>query len=600
MFGLGQIIAPAVRGLGYGVNKINPNMLLEGGDLSRIWISGRMPDEQFVQLMRGFGAEVRGWGRESAQVTKQAKGGLTLSDKYRNQWDKPWQAFIRQQGAYPSPDQLNEMILRGFIDKDLYTALMQMNGYYDDGLIRAFYSLREQIPVVQDLIRFAVREAFDLATIQKFGYADEIPTNVEPFVAMQGLSGQTGGTKPASTGLDGKPDPERPATWFDMYWFSHWELPSLTQGYEMLHRLYVFTPHGPSPDMTADTQFDEQDMDTLLKAQDIPTYWRDRLKAISYLPLTRVDVRRMFKLGILGEDAVYHAYRAIGYNDENAEHLLRFTIADASSLTDETKLEVQKGKICTFYKQGILDREKARELLAAIKVSPIGTETFLDACDLDMSADHIKAMEANIKEAFMLGGFNADGLRTALMNLGISLPVVNNKVEEWEFERIVNRKEPSAQLMKGWYKDGLLTDDELTARMQNLNYESIYITNTLIQADRELSAARFKSQEKVQRETAAQAKVVRLQAEQAARAQQRTYQEQIKGLLASSTETNLKTWLKRGIITPQQAGYRLRLKGWPMEDISRWMTATDIELTEEMQDEIEKEVKDEKAKSAKE
>jgi hypothetical protein len=261
---------------------------------------------------------------------------------------------------------------------------------------------------------------------------------------------------------------------------------------------------------------------------------------------------------------------------------------------------VQKAKICTFYKQGILDREQARTLLAAIKISPIGTETFLNSCDLDMKADHIKAMEENIKEAFMLGGFDTEGLRIALMNLGISIPVVNNKVEEWEFERIVNRKEPSAQIMKGWYKDGLITDDELTARMQNLNYESIYITNMLIQADREISADRFKSQEKEKREAKRQVREARLQTERTARDQYRTHQDQIRGMLASSSEKNLKVWLQRGIITPQQAAYRLRLKGWPMEDVSRWMTATDIELTEEMQEEIEKEIKDAAKESAKE
>ena len=44
---------------------------------------------------------------------------------------------------------------------------------------------------------------------------------------------------------------------------------------------------------------DTAELDMLLRAQDVMPFWRDRLTAIAYRPLTRVDVRRMYKQGVL-------------------------------------------------------------------------------------------------------------------------------------------------------------------------------------------------------------------------------------------------------------------------------------------------------------
>ena len=81
------------------------------------------------------------------------------------------------------------------------------------------------------------------------------------------------------------------------YWRAHWELPSPTTGFEMLHRLHPdvlevigekYKEMGLNPD---DLKTDLDTLKELLKISDYPKYWRDRLAAISYSPLTRVDLR---------------------------------------------------------------------------------------------------------------------------------------------------------------------------------------------------------------------------------------------------------------------------------------------------------------------
>ena len=80
-------------------------------------------------------------------------------------------------------------------------------------------------------------------------------------------------------------------------------LPSIGQGFEMLHRRVI----------------EDADLDLLLRALDVMPFWREKLKDISYNPLTRVDVRRMHRIGVLEEEGVFNAYLDVGYNEENAQ-----------------------------------------------------------------------------------------------------------------------------------------------------------------------------------------------------------------------------------------------------------------------------------------
>ena len=74
------------------------------------------------------------------------------------------------------------------------------------------------------------------------------------------------------------------------YWAAHWELPSAQMGYAMFQRRII----------------DHETLVMLLKSLDIMPFWRDKLIEMSYNPLTRVDVRRMYGLGVLSEEEVYN------------------------------------------------------------------------------------------------------------------------------------------------------------------------------------------------------------------------------------------------------------------------------------------------------
>ncbi|GAH81965.1 unnamed protein product, partial [marine sediment metagenome] len=116
----------------------------------------------------------------------------------------------------------------------------------------------------------AVREAFTPAIAKKFGQYEDFPPDFEKYAGMKGLSKE----------------------WAERYWAAHWSLPSPSQGYDMLHRGII----------------DNKELFMLMKALDIMPFWRDKLMQMSYHLLTRVDIRRMYKAGVLTEAEVYESY----------------------------------------------------------------------------------------------------------------------------------------------------------------------------------------------------------------------------------------------------------------------------------------------------
>lgn len=118
----------------------------------------------------------------------------------------------------------------------------------------AMRALLEVLPSVTDMVRFGVREVYDPAQRAALDLDAEFPAAFATDAARLGLSRDSAGN----------------------YWAAHWELPSYTQGTEMLFRGEI-TP----------TQFDG-----LLKALDYAPTWRGPLEAIARRIPTIVDMIR--------------------------------------------------------------------------------------------------------------------------------------------------------------------------------------------------------------------------------------------------------------------------------------------------------------------
>jgi len=191
---------------------------------------------------------------------------------------------------------------RGVIPEAEWPSLLRRMGY-DASDIELYTELSKNIPPLTDLIHMMVREAWNDGASSKFGYDDDYPQDLNDWLKKQGY------------------DPE----WGKRYWRAHWNLPSPTQAYEMLHRGLI----------------DRATLSELLKTADYPSFWREKLESISYNVLTRVDVRRLVGAGLMDEARALKTYRDMGYTEEDAKLLVQFAVQGISQdEKDLTKAEV--------------------------------------------------------------------------------------------------------------------------------------------------------------------------------------------------------------------------------------------------------------------
>ena len=217
-----------------------------------------------------------------------------------------------------------DLYLRGEIAEDEVRRLMEAAGI-DNTTELYLKILAKRIPGISDVIRMAVRGAFTPEISDKFGLGEGFPDKVAELAAKTGIDAEL-------------------AAW---YWAAHWDLPSIGEGFEMLHRGLI----------------KEEDLDQLLEAQAVMPHWRENLKVLAHNPLTRVDLRRMYQLGIIGLDVVLDGYKKLGYDDTNAARLTEFCKRyygvedDTQTVTD---LNYTKAEILSGYQKKVITQDRLR------------------------------------------------------------------------------------------------------------------------------------------------------------------------------------------------------------------------------------------------
>jgi hypothetical protein len=218
---------------------------------------------------------------------------------------------------------VQEALDRGFIDPDFADDQFSRMGYSGKAK-EALIKLCEQHPGASDLMRMADKRVWSLQVPEQYGQYAELPEQVVEYMAKIGYSEE----------------------WTRNFWRAHWDLPSPQQVFEMLHRRVIT----------------EDDIVQYLGLTDWLPFFRDKLMAISYNPITRVDLRRLYKLNIITEEEVKLGYMDLGYNEEKAGWLTEFTKQwanpeDASQLDDMTDLTVSTFR--TAYRRHVLSRDEA-------------------------------------------------------------------------------------------------------------------------------------------------------------------------------------------------------------------------------------------------
>ena len=376
-----------------------------------------------------------------------------------------------------------EAYRRGFIDEDSLIVKLRSTGLSDDD-INLIRSISFRLPPIQDLILFSVRGVFDIEESRRFGEFEGLPDNyLEAFIEK---FGQGGGDFSAQVSEFGKVAEQLGLSqeWVSAYWASHWRLPSIQTAFEMYHRLNPEIVAAESADLRADgfdpdeISFDRESLDRLIRSADYSGYWRPKLSAIAYRPLTRVDVRRMHKLGVLDDEAVRRSYLKIGYSPTDADRMTQFTLAynrePASKQIDEVR-DLTRSQILDFVENALFTESEAVSALVDIGYEQ---ETAAALVDLTLSQQERKLQ----KEAIRL---IEDQVTAGLIDLNMAsleldeleIPAENKAliIRELQIKLAKRSKQPTRAELDRFIKAGIISTEEYRLAMIALGYPSEWV-----------------------------------------------------------------------------------------------------------------------------
>jgi len=376
-------------------------------------IVGSLWDTLFEPVRREIAKALTPFDLSADQLADMAVRGIISEGEYIERL-KGWgfsedraRELLKLRGALLSVSEVYMAWRLGFITEAQKNEALKALGYTEEQ-IQLLDKLTLAYPSASDIVRFAVREVFSEEVVQKYGYDQDIPQAYLEWAKKLGLS-------------------EEFAKWF---WRAHWEIPSPGQAVELLTRGII----------------DPADFDTILKIHDIAPFWRPRMLALAFDPYTRVDVRRMYELGILTDDDLIKAAKAAGYaTKEDLEKLKaligdpkvaeRLFVGSAEAYAEWIKSEVLDPwrndiirAIRKAYVNGLISRDKAKDYLAAVGYNVKLIDAVLDMWDVAEALDALGDKITEMVDACKKGLLEVEDMVEELRKLGVEDRVIRVSV----------------------------------------------------------------------------------------------------------------------------------------------------------------------------
>lgn len=269
-------------------------------------------------------------------------------------------------------------------------------------------------PNIQDIVRFAVREAYSDVQAEALGLDDERPGKFDEEAAKIGASESL--SKNA--------------------WRAHWELVPIQFMRELLQRELI----------------DLDQVRALLKAHDIlPTFREPIIKAM-YRPYTRVDVRRMYQDEVLDDTEIIKAYKEAGSNQHNAEKLAEWTIKRYHA----ERKELTKSAILQLYKHKEFTLEETIEELRNIGYKEDVAQYMLLEFNLKESEKTLAKHRGYVKKAFVNGFYTYEFAFQKLVDLGYNSEYAVEVMNDWTIDFDLKLKQLSVEQIEKLFKAGIM------------------------------------------------------------------------------------------------------------------------------------------------
>jgi len=276
-----------------------------------------------------------------------------------------------------------------------------------------------RIPDAADLIRFAVRECFvpeELARLTVPGPGDDFYS----YMARQGYS----------------------STWAMRYWAAHWVRPSLSDLNNSLYRGII----------------DDDTWSREVRLNDYAPYAIDWLRKTIFAPYTRVDIRRMWDIGLVTEAEVLENYRWLGYDDVHA-----------ARMTLWTKAYTLAADIRALYSKGWINEAGAKQMILDAGVPKERADVFMQklikATTADRTTEQKELTKTDILRLHKAKLISDSQASSMLQDLGYDASEAAYLINLYTTSDEITLKElTQAQILKA-YRMGVYSRDEAKGKL---------------------------------------------------------------------------------------------------------------------------------------
>ncbi len=422
----------------YAYQFANPQYIPDQANIDRMWLTNYITDEQWDCLTKAQGNTLY-WHDLvlDSKINRMSLGELI-------------QLYLRK-----------HITIRDLTERAKKVGWMNVEEQLDA------LKLAVQLPTQSDLLRMMVRDAADDGVAAKYQYDKDF---------NEKFSGQLRAWSEAQ-GV--------PAEIFKYFWRAHWQIPSNTALYEMLHRLRPDRPevarwnaaaaaggvpaaiaaHGPRPQVVT-----VDDVRTAMEVNDMAPAWVDALLAVSYHPLTRTDATRAYIIGSITKEQLHGVMLDNGYNAADATLLVKFYEELSARRNRQDAGALTTRKIAHYYRKGAMARWEADAALAPIMVDPEKRDDLLNGIDVEVQADNTLERLKALKKRYIAGEDIEGGWGPMIQSVVID-PVRQDQIErQWTFERDHRLKETTAMQLRQWYMAGVISPEQMMNRLERLGY----------------------------------------------------------------------------------------------------------------------------------
>lgn len=381
-----------------------------------------------------------------------------------------------------------EMRNRGYIGPNEFVEMVKDAGFSNPTTRQRIMDISRGIPTYSDMQLMIRREAFDDQIVERFGYDDEYRDVYEQLLAATGVVG-----KPTDT-IANMPQ-EMGIPWAKALYRTRWNLPSPTQAYTMLQRLRgdpldpaTWRVPGVAPMTSAD-------LSELLRVNDYPRFFRDKLQAISYKTLRLVDIRGLQEFEVENRQEIEERYQDNGYTAEDANTVYRLNrekIRDKRRRYLKNIYQASMAKVVRQvmqqYDLGVVTPQELKNNLISVGYNDNESDVMVNNTLINEQVTMQAAFVKQLRSDWLDGNVSSDEARVRLLNAGWTVPAAAKVVAKFEMVRTTQRRYLKTREVMQFAKDGFMDRAELVRRLSNMGWAEVDLLLYLADYDTDQAA----------------------------------------------------------------------------------------------------------------